>query len=114
MFDGSDSNDGSMWELAKQTVTAGIEAVVSGDEIWVAKGIYIEQITPKLDTALYGGFTGGETCKTQQNWTINITILDENQVGSVVTASQWSYKHHTDRRLIIRNGNSAYFDGGGI
>ena len=111
--DGSDSNNGSTWVLAKKTVQAGINAAVSGDEIWVAKGIYVERITLKLNTALYGGFAGGETSRTQRNWTAKITILDGNKASGVVTAPSGATSSTRIDGFTIRNGKASY-DGGGI
>lgn len=82
---GSDSNDGSTWALAKQTVGAAITAAVSGDEIWVAAGTYGVALTLREEVALYGGFAGTETLRTQRNWTANVSTLDGQQASCVVT-----------------------------
>ena len=55
---GNDANDGFSWATAKLTVQAGLNAAVSGDQLWVAAGIYVERITLKAGVALYGGFAG--------------------------------------------------------
>jgi hypothetical protein len=56
----------------------------SGDEIWVAAGVYKPTTDPanrvanfhlKSGLAAYGGFTGTETIRDQRNPAINITIL---------------------------------------
>jgi hypothetical protein len=83
---GNDANDGLSWALAKKTVQAAVNAANQGDEIWVAAGTYPEHIKNKttgpsgsevaVDTALYGGFAGTETERTQRNWQTNLTILD--------------------------------------
>ena len=56
-----------------------------GDQVWVAAGTYVGCITLKAGVALYGGFAGRETDLSQRDWTANVTILDGNQAGSVVT-----------------------------
>jgi pectin methylesterase-like acyl-CoA thioesterase len=66
--DGDDGNDGSTWDLAKQTVSAAITAASSGDEIWVKAGTYNELITLKDGIGLCGGFTGYETEREERNW----------------------------------------------
>lgn len=81
---GDDANAGTSWELAKKTVQAGLNAVTSGDEVWVAKGTYVECITLKSGVALYGGFIGNETALEQRNWKANETVFDANQAGSVI------------------------------
>lgn len=87
---GVDTNDGLSWEAAKKTVTAGLAAVISGDQLWVAAGTYVERITLKVGVALYGGFAGNENALSERNWTANVTILDGNQGvgGSVVTVPE--------------------------
>ena len=37
---GNDTQDGTSWELAKQTIQAGVDATVAGDTVWVTNGIY--------------------------------------------------------------------------
>ncbi|MDH7602893.1 MAG: choice-of-anchor Q domain-containing protein [Armatimonadota bacterium] len=109
---GSDSNDGSSWELAKGTVQGAINASISGDEIWVAAGVYYERITLKHGVDLYGGFAGTETERSQRNWKANETVLDGNQQGSVVTVPTGvGYPTRIDG-FVIRNGRAE--SGGGI
>ena len=88
---GLDTNSGVSWALAKKTVAAGIIAAnVSGDEVWVAAGTYVENLTlTPTGKALYGGFAGNETLRTQRNWTANPTILAKtgNVVSSAVTGA---------------------------
>ena len=75
--------------LAKRTVQAGIDAAAAvGGEVWVAAGTYQERITLRTCAHVYGGFAGTETQRSQRNWSANLTILDGNQAGSVVTASR--------------------------
>ena len=80
---GNDANTGSSWASAKATVGAAIAVAAAGDEIWVAAGTYPEHIKNKtdgdglsIDIALYGGFLGAETLRSQRNWVTNRTILD--------------------------------------
>lgn len=91
--DGNDSNTGSSWLLAKQTVQKTIDAAATGDQIWVAKGTYVEQITLKDGVALYGGFQGTEKSLDERpafprpSVDPNKTILSGNKVRTVVIAS---------------------------
>ena len=50
------SGSGSSWENACTTITAGLAASASGDEIWVKSATYPEAIDMKEGVALYGGF----------------------------------------------------------
>ena len=80
-------------ELAKPklTVSAGLVVGSTGDQVWVAAGVCIEQITLKSGVVLYGGFDGNETQLVHRNWASHATILDGSDDrlshGSVVTAS---------------------------
>lgn len=114
---GDDANDGSDWTLAKLTVRAGVSAAVSGDQVWVAAGIYVERITLKAGVALYGGFAGNETDLSQRNWSVNKTVLDGDKAGSVVTSPFGAAMARIDG-FTIRNGtgtgSSPDAVGGGI
>ncbi len=109
---GDDSNDGSSWELAKKTITAAIAGAFSGDEIWVAAGVYYERITLKDGVAIYGGFAGNETERGQRNWTTNESILDGNQQGSVVVSPLGAGQTTRIDGFVVRGGNSPNVGGG--
>jgi len=74
------SGDCSSWSNACTLQTA-LSVAVSGDEIWVKKGVYYpgvnraDTFTLKNGVALYGGFAGTETMRDQRNWQVNKTIL---------------------------------------
>lgn len=111
--DGIDTNNGSSWELAKKTVTAALAASVSGDEIWVAKGTYVERITLKNGVKLYGGFISNETALEQRNWKNNVTALDGNgSGGSIVTSQSGVTSTARIDGFTIQKGYAGY--GGGI
>ena len=100
---GSDSNDGSTWNLAFASLQPALTVAVSGDNIWVAKGTYIPTMiagdVPGLDPrdkafsiksgiSVYGGFAGTETTGydlTLRNFVTNQTILSGSLDG--VTAN---------------------------
>jgi hypothetical protein len=75
-------NDGTSWTNATDLQTALTQAV-SGDEIWVAKGVYkpttgtsrTATFQLKNGVALYGGFTGSETARADRDWDTNKTVL---------------------------------------
>jgi len=83
---GLDSKDGSTWTLAKKTIQAAINASTSGDEIWVAAGVYAENVTLKAGVALYGGFLATEASRDQRDWRANISIINAANSGSAVTS----------------------------
>ncbi len=94
--------DGSSWEQASDDLQAMILASSSGDEVWVAGGVYYPQKNAAGNTnpadprdklfymkdgvKLYGGFNGSETSLSQRNWSLNPTILsgdiDQNDLNT--------------------------------
>lgn len=106
---------GNDWDHAYRTVTAGLNAAVSGDEVWVAGDAahpYVERITLKLGVGLYGGLAGAETSRDQRDWRTNVTVLDGNQGGSVVISPPGATTDTVIDGFTIRNGFAPY--GGGI
>jgi len=80
------ANDGSSWIDAFRSLQVALAASVSGDDIWVAAGIYLPtagadrtiSFVLKNGVALYGGFAGTETSLEQRDWTVNVAILSGN------------------------------------
>ncbi|UCC31578.1 MAG: right-handed parallel beta-helix repeat-containing protein, partial [Phycisphaerales bacterium] len=110
---GEDANDGSSWGLAKRTVQAGIDAAsVLGGEVWVQASTYYERLTLHPYAYVYGGFAAGETARDERDWDANVTILDGQQQGSVVTARAGCEGVGAIDGFTITNGNAPY--GGGL
>ncbi len=113
---GNDSQDGSSWTLAKQTVQAGLSAATSGDQVWVAKGIYTENITLTVGVGLYGGFSGSEDPSTydpaDRDFETNETVIDGNQSGSVVLSPASATSDTLIDGFTLRNGDATR--GGGL
>ncbi len=112
-LDSPGTPDGKSWGAAYHKVQDGINASVSGGEVWVAAGTYVERITLKAGVGLYGGFVGTENTRTQRNWRVNVTVLDGNRSGSVVTSLTGITATTVIDGFTIRNGNTAT-NGGGI
>lgn len=100
-IDATGTNAGTSWANAYTTLQDAIDATTAGDEIWVAEGIYIPNIIPQFqytstdnrnktfaiskNIAIYGGFNGTETSRSQRDFISNSTILsgDLGTAGSV-------------------------------
>jgi parallel beta-helix repeat protein len=108
---GNDANDGLTWPTSKASVQAGLNASAAGDEVWVAAGTYVGCITLKAEVALYGGFGGTETDLFQRDWVANVTVLDGNQAGSVVTAPTGATPATRVDGFTITNGKATYGTG---
>lgn len=99
------THNGLSWTTAYTNVQDALSAAGSGDEIWVAAGVYypdegIGQTDNDRNStfqlvngvALYGGFAGTENALGQRNWTANITVLsgdidqnDTSEASGVIT-----------------------------
>ena len=71
--DAPSGGNGNSWSTAYESIQAGInDADVLDEEVWVAEGMYNENITLKDGVALYGGFSGlgelEETARDQRDW----------------------------------------------
>ena len=108
---GDDSENGFTWAGAKKTVQAGINAASANDQVWVTEGTYVEQITLKSGVALYAGFAGDETLLEERDWQTNVTILDGNDNGSVVTIPSGASSSTKIDGFIIRNGTGTLING---
>ena len=84
------SEDGSSWSDAYTQLQDALGSASSGDEVWVASGVYTPGafltstfvVTPGV--ALYGGFAGTETSRNQRDWKTNLTILSGDIDGNDV------------------------------
>jgi|GEM_PF-1335742 len=68
--------NGSTWTNAFPSITNALPAAVAGDEIWVAAGTYAGGILMKSGVALYGGFAGTETARSERDPEANPTVID--------------------------------------
>lgn len=94
--DATGANNGSSWEDAYTDLQVALAAAQSGDQIWVAAGVYYPTSGPNPNrnlaftlangVAIYGGFAGTESSLNQRDWQANPTILsgdiDSNDVNA--------------------------------
>ncbi len=111
---GTGTADGSSWDNALPTVQAGIDRAGTGDEVWVAAGVFAPPgvatpvITLKDGVAVYGGFAGSEVNRADRDLTSFESVLDgQDQNRVVVGASNATLDGFT-----IRSGWAADRGGG--
>ena len=110
--------DGTTWAKAFPTVRQAVTSAIGANEIWVARGTYVVGSQPlKVGLALYGGFLGTETLRTQRNPAVNVTILDGNYEGPVIIIPLAATNATTVDGFTITNGTGTpnpNSSGGGI
>lgn len=97
---GNDSNDGTSWANAKQSIQAAIDEadVLGAGQVWVKAGLYYptettdreQSIVVKENIELYGGFAGTETELSQRDIYTNLTLLS-GDIGTEDDISDNSY-----------------------
>ncbi|MEM8503084.1 MAG: choice-of-anchor Q domain-containing protein [Cyanobacteria bacterium P01_D01_bin.1] len=125
------SNDGSSWDAAYQSLSTALSNAETGDEIWVAKGVYLpgtnrsDSFEINAGVTIYGGFDGTEDSLSDRDWQTNRTILS-GDIGVADDESDNSYQvvfSDTNETaelngMIIQGGNTegsnGSDDGGGI
>ncbi|MBK9925327.1 MAG: PD40 domain-containing protein [Anaerolineales bacterium] len=133
-WDAMGANNGSSWIDAYTSLQSALSAAQSGDEIWVAAGTYRPtngvdrtiSFTLKNSIAIYGGFAGTETLRSQRNVQTNVTTLS-GDIGIAGDTSDNSYHivvgNNTDNTAVLdgftitggnANGISPYDNGGGM
>ena len=108
------ANNGTSWTNAYTDLQSALTVASSGDEIWVAAGIYKPttgtdrtlSFNLRDNVSVYGGFAGTETLRTQRNPTTNVTILS-GDIGAAGNKDDNSY--HVVYSFGV--GNTTAFDG---
>ena len=81
------TGDGTSWADAGDLVSV-LPQTKSGDEVWIARGTYRpgkeREATFRLvsGVAIYGGFRGDETARTQRDPELNVVVLDGDLLGN--------------------------------
>lgn len=82
--DAAPGGDGSTWQTAFDDIQEALLAADPGDEIWVAAATYrpaepggprSASFTLRTGVAVYGGFDGSETQRSQRDPEANVTVL---------------------------------------
>lgn len=115
--DGDDANSGQSWTEAKRTIAAAISSADSGDEIWVARDTYLENLSGEKPLSLYGGFRGDENSVSERppfprpDPDPDATVIDAGGSARAIYLVEVSGAVLLDG-LCIRNGWADF--GGGI
>lgn len=89
--DAAPGGDGLSWATAFADLHDGLAACLPGDEIWVAEGVYTPggvdadpslAYVPPAQCAVYGGFRGTESERSQRDWRSNRTVLSGDLLGN--------------------------------
>lgn len=83
------TGDGSSWDRAFGDLQSALQAAQAGDEVWVARGIYLPTASNDRHASFFipsgvkvlGGFAGYETSANLRDFVINRTILS-GDIGS--------------------------------
>ena len=86
--DATGSGTGTSWANAFIAIQPAITNATSGDELWIAEGMYAGAVTCKSNVAVYGGFAGTESTLNQRDYTSHITIIGGG--APTITAAKFS------------------------
>ncbi len=101
--------DGQSWGTAYRYLQDALTAATSGNEIWVAEGVYYPDegagqtagrreatFLLKSHVTLYGGFAATETLRTQRDWDAHTTVLSGDLAGNDTTDAHGVVLHWAD------------------
>lgn len=114
------SNTGTSWADAYASLQPALAAAAVGDEIWVAAGVYVpgspgqtsESFRLKTGVMLLGGFAGGETSRTQRDWSFHPTVLSgdlgqDDTFGGGAWYQGWNIHTPNSAHVVIADGVDA-------
>ncbi len=123
---GSDGNTGISWTQAYKNLQKALSVAGTGDEIWVAEGVYYPDnggpypldsrdasFILKNGVKIYGGFAGTESNLSQRNISTNATILsgdvdnnDTNIDGNFIAETTGDQVGLNAYHVVITNGTT--------
>ena len=115
----SGTGDCSSWANACDLQYA-LTTATSGDEIWVAAGTYLPTTGSdrtatfqlKNDAAVYGGFAGTESARSERDFTVNVTTLSGDLSGNDNDTILPDEPTRADNSYnVVKGANGAILDG---
>jgi len=121
------TKNGTTWANAYVGLQSALSAAKSGDEIWVAEGVYIPGNTSssifelKSGVSLYGGFFGDEKSKNERDWRQYKTVLsgeigDANlltdNIEQILKADEANGTVHVDGFTVSKGYSTGFMAGG--
>jgi predicted outer membrane repeat protein len=118
-------NNGTNWQNAFNDLQDALSVATSGDEIWVAQGVYkpttvvtdrYASFVLKKNVEVYGGFSGIETSRNQRDYEIYQTVLsgdiDNNDSQTpIITDLDTVIGNLTNSFNVVRGADQAVLDG---
>lgn len=114
--DDASGGDGLSWSSAFNDLQDAFDSCETGDEIWIAAGIYskedgfsLKDINDLQKFHILGGFKNGDTNKFSRDYSINSTIIS----GDILQDDKedWSGRTENQMLLDIEGSYNIYFDG---
>lgn len=110
---GNDNNDGLSWATAFATIDHALKVASSGQSVWVAKGVYKENLTMIDGVNVYGGFKsyGNPGMREGERDISNLdstyqTIIDGQYKGHVLNQEAKFSNATTWEGITIQNGTN--------
>ncbi|MEZ6164183.1 MAG: GC-type dockerin domain-anchored protein [Phycisphaerales bacterium] len=111
--DAATDGDGLSWASAFSGLQEALALSSSGDEIWIAEGIYTPSDTDATlsfvmvdGVAIYGGFAGDETARSQRNPATHLSILS-GDIGRDDTENPFMINSSNAGHVIVASGVSS-------
>ena len=114
----SAGGDGSSWSNPYQDLQDAFDVALSGDEIWIAEGVYYKEggfvlsdIADSQRFHVFGSFRNGETSKVNRDFSAVRTVISGDLLQN--DSEEWSSteREENDKLLTVENSYTIHFDG---